>query len=91
MVIAIFDQHKKVLFMPGDTYDAFRNHFGPPDSFWAPLNPLVSHFCPPSCGKGVFIINKVTFQIQKCNGYMSITHDSHIETPELLLGPLKSP
>ena len=70
MVIAIFDLYKKVLFMPGDIYNAFKNHLGPPELLLGPFKPPFEPSFLPSCGNGVFITNKVTFQIQKCNGYM---------------------
>ena len=71
--------------------DALRNHLGPPKLLLGPLKPPCVILSSINYIKRLSINNTVTSKIPKGYRYKTSYFDSNLETPELLLGPLRSP
>ena len=63
----------------------------PPELLLGPQKPPDLHLSSYTYKIGVFITNNVAIKMSKCHGYIKTVHDSHLETPERLFVPLKSP
>ena len=76
--------------MPRDDIDPQLGHLalGPPKFFLDTLNQPFYPFLPLAVKVGVFTTINVIIKLHTFHGYIQ---DSHPETSELLLGPLKSP
>ena len=68
-------------------YHGLRNQLGPPELLSGPIKPFSVLFSHPSYRKGVSIINNITSKIPKCHEFQKNIYESHLETPELHLGP----